>query len=82
MKGAVKPFKYPNIELKRCFDAAQFRRSNKRITTMATERANSMRSLVKTTVPRKHRNEDEGPESPPSPRDKSRNGLTNTDYHF
>ena len=32
IKGTTVPYKYPNVELKRCFDAAQFRRSNNQIT--------------------------------------------------
>jgi len=47
--------KYPNIELKRCFDAKNFRESNYLITSMASTRAGSLRSHVQTTLPRKHR---------------------------
>jgi len=51
--------KYPNIELKRCFDARNFRDSNRQITRLASTRAGTMRSLVKTSVPRKYRLETE-----------------------
>jgi len=59
-KGAFQQFKYPNIELKRCFDAKQFRRSNKQITLQASTRSGSMRSYLQTTVPRKHRKDSDG----------------------
>ena len=45
--------KYPNIELKRCFDAKNFRESNHHITRLASTRAGTMRSYVQTTEPRK-----------------------------
>lgn len=45
--------KYPNIELKRIFDAKNFKKSNDQITQMTMTRAGSLRSHVKTTVPRK-----------------------------
>ena len=45
--------KYPNIELKRCFDAKKFKKSNDQITQMTMTRAGSLRSHVYTTVPRK-----------------------------
>lgn len=51
------PYKYPNIELKRCFDARNFRESNKQITRLASTRAGSMRSHVQTSIPRKYRKE-------------------------
>ena len=44
---------YPNIELKRCFDARNFKESNQQITRLASTRAGTLRSHVQTTVPRK-----------------------------
>jgi hypothetical protein len=59
-KDSLRPLqKYPNIELKRCFDATNFRESNRQITRLASTRAGTMRSLVKTSVPRKYRLETE-----------------------
>ena len=46
---------YPNIELKRCFDAQKFRNSNREITSLRSTRAGSLRSHVQTCVPMKHR---------------------------
>ena len=45
--------KYPNIELSRQFDAKSFRENNTQITRMASTRAGTMRSHVKTSEPRK-----------------------------
>ena len=37
-------FKYPNIELKRCFEAKKFKESNKMITRLATVRQGTLRT--------------------------------------
>jgi len=55
IRGQGMPYKYPNIELKRCFDAKNFRESNRQITRLASTRAGSMRSHVQTTIPQKYR---------------------------
>ena len=47
--------KYPNIELKRCFEAKNFRESNREITRLATTRAGTMRTHVLTSQPRNKR---------------------------
>lgn len=47
--------KYPNIELKRCFNPQNFGANNRQLTQLTSTRAGSLRSHVKTTVPRKHR---------------------------
>ena len=59
IKGRYKLFKYPNIELKRCFDSKSFRKSNEQVTRMATTRAGTMRSHIRTSVPKKHRRQNE-----------------------
>ena len=45
--------KYPNIELKRCFDAKKFKQSNEEITKAKYDRQGTLRSHVQTTVPKK-----------------------------
>ena len=45
--------KYPNIELKREFNAKSFRDSNRHITRLASTRAGTLRSYVQTSQPRK-----------------------------
>ena len=46
--------KYPNIELKRCFDPTNFKLSNERVTAETKTRVGSLRSHVKTVEPRKY----------------------------
>ena len=43
--------KYPNIELKREFNAKNFRDSNRQITRLASTKAGTLRSYVHTTQP-------------------------------